>query len=236
MRISHPATRGARGARRARRLGGGARATTRRIHPLYADPALPAPADFDCLVVLGGGMSVHDGDIHPWLEPERALIRDALAAGKTGDRPLPRGAAARPRPRRRGHPEPGARGRLLADPPRRRFSAPARALDRLPLARRHLRASGGRHPARRERRLPPPGFRHRRRPAGSGSSATSRPRPSGWTPAAPTTPTTSSPAAGCRTPPACARSATPIHRCTPPCSICWTHSSAAETARVSRVQ
>jgi GMP synthase-like glutamine amidotransferase len=51
-------------------------------YPLYADPALPAADDFDCLVVLGGGMSVHDGDVHPWLEPERALIRAALAAGR----------------------------------------------------------------------------------------------------------------------------------------------------------
>jgi GMP synthase-like glutamine amidotransferase len=59
-----------------------ARSHETKIHPLYADPALPAPADFDCLIVLGGGMSVHDGDTHPWLEPERALIRNALAAGK----------------------------------------------------------------------------------------------------------------------------------------------------------
>ena len=51
-------------------------------YPLYADPSLPAPDDFDTLVVLGGGMSVDDGDVHPWLEPERGLIRAALAAGR----------------------------------------------------------------------------------------------------------------------------------------------------------
>jgi len=51
-------------------------------YPLYADPSLPAPDDFDCLVVLGGGMSVDDGDVHPWLEPERTLMRAALAAGR----------------------------------------------------------------------------------------------------------------------------------------------------------
>jgi GMP synthase-like glutamine amidotransferase len=57
-----------------------ARGHNTKTHPLYADPALPAPDEFDCLIVLGGGMSVHDGGLHPWLEPERALIRAALAA------------------------------------------------------------------------------------------------------------------------------------------------------------
>ena len=52
------------------------------IWPLYESPSLPATRQFDGLFVLGGGMSVHDNDIHPWLEPERQLIRDALAAGK----------------------------------------------------------------------------------------------------------------------------------------------------------
>jgi GMP synthase-like glutamine amidotransferase len=49
---------------------------------LYANPALPSPHEFDALIVLGGGMSVHDGDLHAWLVPERALVRAALAAGK----------------------------------------------------------------------------------------------------------------------------------------------------------
>jgi GMP synthase-like glutamine amidotransferase len=61
---------------------GTARGHAMQTWPLYADPRLPTLDRFDLLAVLGGGMSVHDGDIHPWLEPERALIRNALAAGK----------------------------------------------------------------------------------------------------------------------------------------------------------
>ena len=52
------------------------------IWPLYDSQSLPATGQFDGLIVLGGGMSVHDDDIHPWLEPERQLIRDALAAAR----------------------------------------------------------------------------------------------------------------------------------------------------------
>ncbi len=52
------------------------------IRTLYSNPHLPTVDQFDGLIVLGGGMSVHDTDLHPWLEPERALIRNALAAGK----------------------------------------------------------------------------------------------------------------------------------------------------------
>jgi len=52
------------------------------IWPLFADPVLPSPEDIDGLVVLGGGMSVHDAERHAWLVPERALIRAMLASGK----------------------------------------------------------------------------------------------------------------------------------------------------------
>jgi len=52
------------------------------IWPLYDSPSLPTTEQFDGLIALGGGMSVHDNDRHSWLEPERQLIRDALAAGK----------------------------------------------------------------------------------------------------------------------------------------------------------
>jgi len=52
------------------------------IHHLYQDEAPPTVADFDLLVVLGGDMSVHDQNEHPWLAPERELIKAALAAGK----------------------------------------------------------------------------------------------------------------------------------------------------------
>lgn len=52
------------------------------ILPLYASPSLPALERFDGLIVLGGGMSVHDDHLYPWLESERALIRAAMAAGR----------------------------------------------------------------------------------------------------------------------------------------------------------
>lgn len=60
----------------------GTRGHDTRIWPLHAEPVLPGLDDFDGLIVLGGGMSVHDGAAHPWLEPERQLIRGALASGR----------------------------------------------------------------------------------------------------------------------------------------------------------
>jgi GMP synthase (glutamine-hydrolysing) len=42
---------------------------------------LPDLAGLAGLVVMGGPMGVHDGDDHPWLAPERALIRDAVDNG-----------------------------------------------------------------------------------------------------------------------------------------------------------
>lgn len=51
-------------------------ATTR----LFAGEPLPAATDFDCLVVMGGPMSVNETDQHPWLAPEIACIADAIAA------------------------------------------------------------------------------------------------------------------------------------------------------------
>ena len=59
-----------------------ARDDQQQIHHLYQDDALPSLADFDLLVVLGGDMSVHDQNTHPWLAPERELIKAALAANK----------------------------------------------------------------------------------------------------------------------------------------------------------
>lgn len=44
--------------------------------------ALPQPADFDGLVLMGGPMSVNEEDRYPWLRPEKALVRETLAAGK----------------------------------------------------------------------------------------------------------------------------------------------------------
>lgn len=49
-------------------------------HPYRGDP-FPAPDDLDLLVVLGGGMNVHQTDRYPWLDDERALIAAAIARG-----------------------------------------------------------------------------------------------------------------------------------------------------------
>jgi len=48
-------------------------------HAYRGDP-LPGLDDFDLLVVLGGGMSVHDTDRHPWLAGEKRLLAAAIAA------------------------------------------------------------------------------------------------------------------------------------------------------------
>ncbi|MEW6765013.1 MAG: type 1 glutamine amidotransferase [Pseudomonadota bacterium] len=52
------------------------------VHHLYRGDELPATDDFDMLVVLGGGMSVHDSADYPWLIYERGLVLAALEAGK----------------------------------------------------------------------------------------------------------------------------------------------------------
>jgi len=39
---------------------------------------LPALSAIDLIIVLGGPMSVHDTDHHPWLEAEKAYIQSAL--------------------------------------------------------------------------------------------------------------------------------------------------------------
>lgn len=49
---------------------------------LFAGDALPTPADFDVLVVMGGSMSADDDLQFPWMSTEKALIRDSIAAGK----------------------------------------------------------------------------------------------------------------------------------------------------------
>jgi GMP synthase-like glutamine amidotransferase len=40
------------------------------------------PGSFEALVVMGGPLSVHDEQIHPWLAPEKLLIRRAIDEGK----------------------------------------------------------------------------------------------------------------------------------------------------------
>lgn len=49
--------------------------------PWLAEP-LPAAPDFDWLLVMGGPMNVYAHDAHPWLVPEKALIRAAIEAGR----------------------------------------------------------------------------------------------------------------------------------------------------------
>lgn len=48
-------------------------------HDLTLDPSLPTLDDVAGLLVLGGIMGVHDDD--PWLEGERALLREAVENG-----------------------------------------------------------------------------------------------------------------------------------------------------------
>jgi GMP synthase-like glutamine amidotransferase len=49
----------------------------------YADEAPPVnPDGFDWLIVMGGPMNVYQYDAHPWLSPEKHLIREAITAGK----------------------------------------------------------------------------------------------------------------------------------------------------------
>ncbi len=50
---------------------------------VFAGDPLPRAAELDWLVVMGGPMSAYDDEAHPWLAPERALIAEAVARGKT---------------------------------------------------------------------------------------------------------------------------------------------------------
>ncbi|MFB6218587.1 MAG: type 1 glutamine amidotransferase [Halobacteriaceae archaeon] len=49
---------------------------------LYRGDALPDPAAFDWLVVLGGPMGVYDADEYPWLVDEQRLVRAAVDADR----------------------------------------------------------------------------------------------------------------------------------------------------------
>ena len=51
-------------------------------HHLYRGDALPALDAFDLLVVMGGEMNIYQYRDWPWLKPESAFIRSALANGK----------------------------------------------------------------------------------------------------------------------------------------------------------
>lgn len=49
---------------------------------LFVGQALPEPADFDWLVVMGGPMNVDEEQLYPWLAAEKRLISKAADAGK----------------------------------------------------------------------------------------------------------------------------------------------------------
>ncbi|AGA89512.1 GMP synthase family protein [Thioflavicoccus mobilis 8321] len=48
---------------------------------LFAGDALPSPEDLDLVIAMGGPMSVNDERDHPWLRPEKAFLREAIARG-----------------------------------------------------------------------------------------------------------------------------------------------------------
>lgn len=50
---------------------------------LYLDETPPPLDDIDWLVIMGGPMSIHDENLHPWLVVEKAFIREAITGGKT---------------------------------------------------------------------------------------------------------------------------------------------------------
>ncbi|MFO7445184.1 MAG: type 1 glutamine amidotransferase [Ignavibacteriaceae bacterium] len=48
----------------------------------YNNGLLPSLSTFDWLLVMGGPMSVHDEDKHPWLKEEKQFIRSAIENDK----------------------------------------------------------------------------------------------------------------------------------------------------------
>lgn len=51
-------------------------------HRMFAGDPLPAPAEIDFLIAMGGPMSVNDEAGFPWLVDEKQLIREVIEAGK----------------------------------------------------------------------------------------------------------------------------------------------------------
>jgi len=49
---------------------------------VFRGASLPAPADYEMLVIMGGPMNIYQESIHPWLRAEKAMIRAAIQAGK----------------------------------------------------------------------------------------------------------------------------------------------------------
>lgn len=53
------------------------------ITALYDGQPLPAPGDFDGLIIMGGPMSIHDEAEYAWLRAEKELIAAAIRDEKT---------------------------------------------------------------------------------------------------------------------------------------------------------
>ena len=49
---------------------------------LFADEPLPGLQEFDWLLVMGGPMNIYEEELYPWLRQEKALLKEAIAAGK----------------------------------------------------------------------------------------------------------------------------------------------------------
>ena len=49
---------------------------------IYKTHKLPDINSIDCLIIMGGPMSVNDETIYPWLTPEKQFILDCINAGK----------------------------------------------------------------------------------------------------------------------------------------------------------
>ena len=69
----------------------------------WVPSSAPAPTDdFDAVMIFGGSMHVDQNDGHPWLEPEKAFIREQLERGTPilgvclGSQLLAEAAGARP--------------------------------------------------------------------------------------------------------------------------------------------
>ena len=129
---------------------------------------LPDWREFDAVLAMGGPMGAGDDAEHPWLAPERELVREAVEAGRPflgvclGVQLLAAALGAPVYAAER--PEVGLLEVELTDagPRRPAVRRPRRAL-RLPaVARRHLRPAGGRGAARELAAIAEPGVPGRR--------------------------------------------------------------------------
>ena len=64
--------------------------------PVELDEGEPLPdwREFDAVLVMGGPMGAYEDAEHPWLEPEKELVRECRRGRPPDPRRLPRGAGA----------------------------------------------------------------------------------------------------------------------------------------------